>query len=379
MSSAAGRCGHPVSAWRTCARCERTGGHAYGSVYPGPIGAVLTPQLRGVESEVDRQLPYASSLCGACYEVCPVAINIPDLLVHLRERVAEQPRSGAEKAMGLVMRVASWVLGDARRLSAVQRLASSSRRLFGTRSTIGQLPPPPPLDRGAGRSGTAAGVIPAVVRTDAGRQVIVSDREVILGRSVRRCAAAPSGCPPTIPRHYLRQRFSSGITELFPERVADQPRSASSAGAGPEQLVAALRAAGAGSAAAGRCPGDLAESAWRRSSNRSTTIPRPLSTASTSRPTRCHQLLRWRSPRPGRSCSTTARGRASGRSPWSRTYVCVVREEQIVDDVPAGMARLDPRRPLTFISGPSATATSVFDRVEGVHRPRNLHVVVAAG
>ena len=136
------RCIRCSACLNVCPVYERTGGHAYGSVYPGPIGAVLTPQLRGVESEVDRQLPYASSLCGACYEVCPVAINIPDLLVHLRERVAEQPRSGAEKAMGLVMRVASWVLGDARRLSAVQRLASSSRRLFGTRSTIGQLPPP---------------------------------------------------------------------------------------------------------------------------------------------------------------------------------------------------------------------------------------------
>src|SRR5690606_35543366 len=128
------RCIRCSACLNVCPVYERTGGHAYGSVYPGPIGAVLTPQLRGVESEVDRQLPYASSLCGACYEVCPVAINIPDLLVHLRERAAEQPRSGAEQAMGLVMRVASCVLGDARRLSAVQPLASSSRRLFGTRS-----------------------------------------------------------------------------------------------------------------------------------------------------------------------------------------------------------------------------------------------------
>src|SRR5690606_27128235 len=92
------RCIRCSACLNVCPVYERTGGHAYGSVYPGPIGAVLTPQLRGVESEVDRQLPYASSLCGACYEVCPVAINIPDLLVHLRERVAEQPRSGAEKA-----------------------------------------------------------------------------------------------------------------------------------------------------------------------------------------------------------------------------------------------------------------------------------------
>ncbi|KPV51524.1 (4Fe-4S) protein [Kouleothrix aurantiaca] len=65
-----------------CPVYERTGGHAYGSVYPGPIGAILTPQLVGVEHA--KSLPYASSLCGACYEVCPVKINIPEVLIHLR-------------------------------------------------------------------------------------------------------------------------------------------------------------------------------------------------------------------------------------------------------------------------------------------------------
>src|SRR5262245_51409658 len=65
-----------------CPVYERTGGHAYGSVYPGPIGAVLTPQLTGAASS----LPYASSLCGACFDACPVRIDIPSLLVHLRNR-----------------------------------------------------------------------------------------------------------------------------------------------------------------------------------------------------------------------------------------------------------------------------------------------------
>ena len=68
-----------------CPVYERTGGHAYQSVYPGPIGAILTPQLVGVD--VAGSLPYASSLCGACYEVCPVKINIPEVLVHMRARV----------------------------------------------------------------------------------------------------------------------------------------------------------------------------------------------------------------------------------------------------------------------------------------------------
>jgi L-lactate dehydrogenase complex protein LldF len=59
-------------------------------VYQGPIGAVITPQLMGIEKT--SQLPYASSLCGACREVCPVKIDIPQLLLHLRAEIA--PRKG---------------------------------------------------------------------------------------------------------------------------------------------------------------------------------------------------------------------------------------------------------------------------------------------
>ncbi len=79
-----------------CPVYARTGGHAYGSVYPGPIGAILTPQLANLERAAT--LPYASSLCGACYEVCPVKINIPEVLVHLRGKVVvRQQRSLAGK------------------------------------------------------------------------------------------------------------------------------------------------------------------------------------------------------------------------------------------------------------------------------------------
>ena len=77
-----------------CAAClnacpvyRQTGGHAYGSIYSGPIGAILTPQLQSMEHSTS--LPYASSLCGACYEVCPVKINIPEILIHLRRRIVE--------------------------------------------------------------------------------------------------------------------------------------------------------------------------------------------------------------------------------------------------------------------------------------------------
>ena len=81
------RCGACLNA---CPVYQQIGGHAYGSVYPGPIGAVITPQLMGIEKSA--QLPYASSLCGACREVCPVKIDIPRLLLHLRAEIA--PRKG---------------------------------------------------------------------------------------------------------------------------------------------------------------------------------------------------------------------------------------------------------------------------------------------
>ncbi|KOX19666.1 lactate utilization protein B [Nocardiopsis sp. NRRL B-16309] len=120
------RCIRCSACLNTCPVYERTGGHAYGSVYPGPIGAILTPQLRGMSSEVDEALPYASSLCGACYEVCPVAIDIPEVLVHLREEVAAGSGHLGEKA---VMKGAEAVLGSSHALEAAQRAAGAARNL----------------------------------------------------------------------------------------------------------------------------------------------------------------------------------------------------------------------------------------------------------
>ena len=86
------RCGACLNA---CPVYQQIGGHAYGSVYPGPIGSVITPQLIGLEKAA--QLPYASSLCGACREVCPVKIDIPGLLLHLRSEIAPRKGSAAER------------------------------------------------------------------------------------------------------------------------------------------------------------------------------------------------------------------------------------------------------------------------------------------
>lgn len=79
-----------------CPVYERAGGHAYGSTYPGPIGAILSPQLGGIENEYNSTLPFASSLCGACYEACPVKINIPDVLVHLRGKAVDMEKAQSD-------------------------------------------------------------------------------------------------------------------------------------------------------------------------------------------------------------------------------------------------------------------------------------------
>jgi L-lactate dehydrogenase complex protein LldF len=76
------RCGACLN---VCPVYQRIGGHAYGSTYQGPIGAILTPQLTSAEAAPEH--PFASSLCGACYEICPVKIEIPHILLKLRERV----------------------------------------------------------------------------------------------------------------------------------------------------------------------------------------------------------------------------------------------------------------------------------------------------
>ncbi|HZE05273.1 MAG TPA: LutB/LldF family L-lactate oxidation iron-sulfur protein [Solirubrobacteraceae bacterium] len=129
-----------------CPVYERTGGHAYGSTYPGPIGAILTPMLNGM-SEF-QSLPYASSLCGACYEVCPVKINIPQVLVHLRhEDVRRAGRPGApvrERAAAerVGMRAMARVFADRRLYEAAQRAGRLAQWPLVRDGRISRLPGP---------------------------------------------------------------------------------------------------------------------------------------------------------------------------------------------------------------------------------------------
>jgi L-lactate dehydrogenase complex protein LldF len=126
------RCIRCSACLNVCPVYERTGGHAYGSVYPGPIGAILNPLLRGVgtDEQVDS-LPYASSLCGACFEVCPVAIDIPTVLVDLRSQVVDTHRGRPPSPEAVAMKAASWTLGSGSRLAAASRLAGLAGGLAG--------------------------------------------------------------------------------------------------------------------------------------------------------------------------------------------------------------------------------------------------------
>ena len=122
------RCG---ACMNTCPVYRQTGGHAYGSVYPGPIGAILTPQLQKLEHA--QTLPYASSLCGACYEVCPVKINIPEVLIDLRAQVTDKERESEDRFFDpiyLGMRAANSVFKNARRFRAAQRMARIGLKPF---------------------------------------------------------------------------------------------------------------------------------------------------------------------------------------------------------------------------------------------------------
>ena len=132
-----------------CPVYEHTGGHAYGSVYPGPIGAILTPQLMGTGTsgalphhDATASLPFASSLCGACYEACPVKIDIPTALVHLRGRMVEaEQRRPLPTGWATAMRGAGAVMTSGSRFALAARAAGLGR-IVARGERIARLPGP---------------------------------------------------------------------------------------------------------------------------------------------------------------------------------------------------------------------------------------------
>ena len=127
------RCIRCSACLNICPVYERAGGHAYESVYPGPIGSIISPQLAGLQDH--QSLPWASSLCGACADVCPVKIDIPRVLVHLRGRIAQE--TDAEPTTERVaMRMLARLFMNRARYEAAQRALRLGRTpLRSTRLT----------------------------------------------------------------------------------------------------------------------------------------------------------------------------------------------------------------------------------------------------
>lgn len=143
------RCIRCSACLNVCPVYERTGGHSYGSVYPGPIGAILTPQLLHMDDYKANTLPFASSLCGACFDACPVRINIPEVLIYLRNK---GKKSGLEHT---AMATVAWFMADSGRFGLALRLARIGQGPLVKDGKISWLP-------GLGRGWTSARDMPAM-------------------------------------------------------------------------------------------------------------------------------------------------------------------------------------------------------------------------
>lgn len=131
-----------------CPVYERVGGHAYHATYPGPIGSILTPQLLG--PGVQDSLPFASTLCGACGQVCPVEIEIPRVLLHLRGKAvasaggirgltARSPSPSSLQERWL-MRILGWLFRSRRRYGWAVKMGRRFQRIVGRDGWIHGLP-----------------------------------------------------------------------------------------------------------------------------------------------------------------------------------------------------------------------------------------------
>ena len=415
------RCIRCAACLNVCPVYERVGGHAYGSVYPGPIGAVLTPQLDHVAGdEVAASLPYASTLCGACFDACPVRIDIPRLLVHLRAEVVDTARgSRPTREEQAVMAAAAWALGRPRRLDRLVRAGRILTRLAGSRSVGSRRMRLPGL---AGRW-SATRVVPlphehsfaewwrsthgegdadrsrTAVKAEQSRRTgrVLSPVPTAAGLVPSRSAQSPTG--PGAARDVVLQRIRAALVDprvaveiprdyrrppgprpdpvaLFMERVADYRatiRRTDLAGLAAA-ITEALRGHGTHDVVV---PGDL-DPSWLLGTDAMVRRDAP--------PLSVAELDRMDSVVTASAVAIAETGTvvldggvAQGRRALTLVpdhHVVVVREDQIVANVPEAIGRLEPARPQTWISGPSATSDIELNRVEGVHGPRHLDVIV---
>jgi len=408
------RCIRCAACLNVCPVYERVGGHAYGSVYPGPIGAVLTPQLNHVTSDhVAQSLPYASTLCGACFDACPVRIDIPKLLVHLRGEVVDAKRSLTPKSQEQAgMRAASWLFARSSRLRSVGDFgAKTSSRLRGRKISLpgwlsgwsrfravplpsqvtfatwwhkeraveGETPQPSSRRREFRHKNTsiephALGIRPVVAPDAALNQA--NARDAILS-AIRYSNRGQNEQPP-IPRSYRRAARVETIDtiEHFKERVSDYQATVRYASFETidSAIAEALSSRGSTSIV---IPAGVPQE-WLSSfagtvitddgtlEHASINAVDAVVTGCTAAIAETGTVILNSEADQGRRVITLIPDH----------HVVIVRSGQVVPDVPDVIARLDPARPQTWISGPSATSDIELSRVEGVHGPRKLDVII---
>ncbi|MEN8704665.1 MAG: LUD domain-containing protein [Nocardioides marinisabuli] len=445
------RCIRCSACLNVCPVYERTGGHAYGSVYPGPIGAILNPLLAdpdepdaGARAQTDS-LPYASSLCGACFEACPVRIDIPEVLVHLRSKVVDSHRADrVPKAEAVAMRAAAWVLADASRLGLVEKASGLSGRVLsrlsrttlpGGRAAAGRLPgpgaaawtgardlPAPPAEsfrawwaRTGGGSGEPATDLPSPTVADPPPPTTPYDdphpvaapavspqpepapgrlpaprsddeldlpadptgaRAEVLGR-VRTALEGVAPTPEPVVAPVGTPGSPAEVVDLFAERVADYRAVVERVGAADlaDHLASLFAPTDRVVVPPGTDPALLAALGERAVADDDLSaadldaLDAVVTTAGVG-VAETGTIVLDHGPGQGRRALSLVPDR----------HVCLVRADQVVPDVPDAVARLagavEDGRALTWISGPSATSDIELDRVEGVHGPRRLHVVV---
>jgi iron-sulfur cluster protein len=403
------RCIRCSACLNVCPVYERTGGHTYGNPYPGPIGAVLVPQLRrGQRTALEDSLPYASSLCGACYVACPVKIDIPKILVRLRSEVVDEKRREHPRDPELVS------------MKVMEKGFSSARlfqRAIAAGGLLGRLPLrtlrflPPPLNKwSAARDapmppvtsfrtwfasthpeGNVTAADPATSRVAmvhhhdalhdaapghvgadvAGREGVLSSIDAALGVKGRHSTLradreyrVTGHLDATQRRELLKDRLVD-----YRAHVVECERDALSA-----VVNDLLVAHGSKSLAAPHdAPGE-----WLASITAQVHLDEPhLSVgdldAIDSALSGCAVAMAQT------GTIVLDSGARQGRRALSLIpdhLIVVIFDDQIVEVVPVGVARLSATSTQTWISGPSATSDIELERIEGVHGPRTLDVVL---
>ncbi len=432
------RCIRCSACLNVCPVYERAGGHAYGSTYPGPIGAVLVPQIRrGSIGELEKSLPYASSLCGACYEVCPVKIDIPKLLVELRSQSVDSARNaGSISGEKVLMESVYAAFKNPTLFRNSLEIARKGAALIGKRTI--NVAPPPLSAWTKGRS------LPTPVGPSFRDWMKENHPENIVRgpKSKKRSSSSRSALGSLRAMAKFGFNLSKGIPNLAPQDSAketkqttgDQGRSTSVAGvtiddftypinqiigAGFQKPTAPLNSynkAGVLShdevielfidrtidykATITRCSeAELPQTIDALIAKNSTTtvvISKDFDEALLGERARTissldDNLTYDTLDKINTVVTTTAvavatsgtiildGGKGQGRRAISLIvdhHIALVYEDQIVEVLPEAISRINHRAPQTWISGPSATSDIELERVEGVHGPRKLDVIV---